>query len=38
MTNDIKAIENKFVTAMGSGIAASGYLLEIVARRWPSFG
>jgi hypothetical protein len=31
MTNDIKAIENKFVTAMGSGIAASGYLLEIVA-------
>lgn len=26
MTNDIKTIENKFVTAMGSGVAASGYL------------
>ena len=26
MTNDIKAIENKFVNAMGSGVAASGYL------------
>ena len=31
MTNDIKAIENKFVTAMGSGIAASGHLRDLVA-------
>ena len=26
MTNDIKEVENKFVKAMGSGVAASGYL------------
>jgi hypothetical protein len=31
MTNDIKTIENKFVTAMGSGIAASGHLRDLVA-------
>ena len=30
MTNDIKTVENKFVNAMGSGVAASGYLRELV--------
>lgn len=29
--NDIKSIENKFVTAMGSGIAASGHLRDLVS-------
>lgn len=31
IVNDIKTIENKFVTAMGSGIAASGHLRDLVA-------
>lgn len=30
MTNDIKMIEDKFVTAMGSGVAATGHLVTIV--------
>lgn len=31
MSNDIKAIENKFVDAMGSGRAASGHLKALIA-------
>ena len=30
MTNDIKSLENKFVNNMGSGIAASANLFELV--------
>lgn len=30
MTNDIKALENKFVTSMGSGVASSAHLFELV--------
>lgn len=30
MTNDIKTIENKFVTNMGSGVGAASALLELV--------
>lgn len=30
MTNDIKALENKFVTNMGSGVAASANLYELI--------
>ena len=30
MTNDIKSLENKFITNMGSGVAASANLYELV--------
>ena len=30
MTNDIKTIENNFVKAMGSGVAATGHLVVLV--------
>jgi hypothetical protein len=30
MANDIKAIENNFVNSMGSGVAATAHLLELI--------